>query len=58
MFDKVLSTSLVSKVFSGTLKLIANRTNYLDQGVLAQLAFICSKATIETVEKGVKYIQS
>ena len=25
--------------------------------VLAQLTFTCSKSTIETVEKGVKYIQ-
>ena len=25
---------------------------------IAQLAFTCSKSTIETLEKGVKYVQS
>ena len=32
-------------------------TNY-GEGALAQPVFSCSKLTIETIEKGVKYVQS
>ena len=32
-------------------------TNY-GEGALAQPVFSCSKLTIETLEKGVKYVQS
>ena len=30
----------------------------LNLPLLAQLTFICSKLTIETLEKGMKYVQS
>ena len=41
--------------------LVALVTNYLKFSVLkfaTQLTFTCSKSTIETIEKGVKYVQS
>ena len=31
---------------------------FLEVSLLTQLAFTCSKSTIETLEKGVKYVQS
>ena len=34
------------------------KTSHFRKGVCSQPAFTCSKLTIETLEQGVKYVQS
>ena len=36
----------------------ANKRDVIFSGLITQLTFICSKATIETLQKDVKYVQS
>ena len=39
-------------------KCLANKKNDLELIILCELTFNCSKSTLQTLEKGMKYVQS
>ena len=44
--------------FSSVNRLLSKGMSNIDLKVTTQLAFTCSKLSIETLEQGVKYVQS
>ena len=51
----LVKTEILSKSSS---LIMSVGTLFIYQKVFTQLTFTCSKSTIETLEKGVKYVQS
>ena len=59
-YPHLLSCILFGSIWESTTSLCMDYTNHIRYfwGMLTQLTFNCSKSTTETLEKGVKYVQS